>query len=89
MFQKAREQKGPVPERVISSLIEDFNLFSRSEAVQEIVNRTKIHPLDAFISLFPKEQDKFKARNILIEHLKPLQGPSDKGNLISTPQGAQ
>ena len=89
VFQKAREQKGPVPERVISSLIEDFNLFSRSEAVQEIVNRTKIHPLDAFISLFPKEQDKFKARNILIEHLKPLQGPSDKGNLISTPQGAQ
>ena len=89
VFQNAREQKGPVPERVISSLIEDFNLFSRSEAVQEIVNRTKIHPLDAFISLFPKEQDKFKARNILIEHLKPLQGPSDKGNLISTPQGAQ
>ena len=89
VFQKAREQKKPVPERVISSLIEDFNLFSRSEAVQEIVNRTKIHPLDAFISLFPKEQDKFKARNILIEHLKPLQGPSDKGNLISTPQGAQ
>ena len=89
VFQKAREQKGRVPERVISSLIEDFNLFSRSEAVQEIVNRTKIHPLDAFISLFPKEQDKFKARNILIEHLKPLQGPSDKGNLISTPQGAQ
>ena len=89
VFQKAREQKGPVPERVISSLIEDFNLFNGSEAVQEIVNRTKIHPLDAFISLFPKEQDKFKARNILIEHLKPLQGPSDKGNLISTPQGAQ
>ena len=28
-------------------------------------------------------------RDILIEHLKPLQGPSDKGNLISTPQGAQ
>ena len=89
VFQKAREQKGPVPAHVISSLIEDFNLFNGSEAVQEIVNRTKIHPLDAFISLFPKEQDKFKARNILIEHLKPLQGPSDKGNLISTPQGAQ
>ena len=89
VFQNAREQKGPVPAHVISSLIEDFNLFNGSEAVQEIVNRTKIHPVDAFISLFPKEQDKFKARNILIEHLKPLQGPSDKGNLISTPQGAQ
>ena len=76
VFQNAREQKGPVPAHVISSLIEDFNLFNGSEAVQEIVNRTKIHPVDAFISLFPKEQDKFKARDILIEHLESLRGPA-------------